>query len=105
MDEFEESYRKQRAYMADEAARELEEKASLINRFRKGCLEKGISLAEDAFSYIAQIGVMASHPRLVAYLDPDLSTDKDGLYDFQQLVNYITGNDWRRALYMGNTLC
>jgi len=83
--ESEERHKMQQASLAGEAANELAEKAPLIARFRQLCMAKGIPIEDNAFSYIPQIGVIAASPGLVTRLHPDVSTDKDGLYDFQGL--------------------
>lgn len=81
----------------------LKENSSLINHFKNLCLDKGIELTNDNFSYNQRIGIIASYPDLVLHLDSNLKIDKEGLfkYPFSE-NNYTTKKNASGLIYGKN---
>lgn len=69
-----------------EQEEELNKNAPLIDSFKQYCLSKGITLSEDAFGFSHTIGIVAHHPNILGLLCPEISKDKEGLFDFHALT-------------------
>lgn len=81
-----ERYLKMLEYKKEEARKELADNADIIEAFRQHFGKKGILLTSESFSYIPRIGIVATYPNIIGYLNEELSQDKDGLHDFAQLT-------------------
>ncbi|MBX0290095.1 hypothetical protein K3G63_06575 [Hymenobacter sp. HSC-4F20] len=86
MNEREERLLRYHEYLIEEEKQELQENAAFISAFKEECIRKGITLGDEHFSYVKKTGVVATYPNLITHLCPDLSRDKDGLFDFSELT-------------------
>lgn len=80
-----ERYQRKLEYEKEEARKVLAEHADSIAAFQKHCEGLGITLTSENFSYLDMIGVVATYPNIVGFLNEELHTDKDGLHDYAQL--------------------
>ncbi len=86
MEAHEERIARYRQQMREEAAEELATHANAIASFKAYTQKLGLSLNDSNFYYTPTIGVVAEYPNLVHALDPLLMPDKEGLYNFRDLV-------------------
>jgi hypothetical protein len=56
---------------------ELLKNSSIIEKFILFCAKNGIILAAKNFSYIPTIGIVASYPNLLSFLNPNIELDKE----------------------------
>lgn len=83
-----EMQRKYLQRLKEEEIEELAKNADIISSFKKFSLKNGLKLADENFSYIQTIGIVASYPDIIDYLCPDIKPDKEGLYRFDILNKF-----------------
>ncbi len=82
----------QKRYFEQLKIEEKEELAinnELVESFKIECKKKGIILTKNNFKHIPTIGIVASYPNLIKFLCPEISEDKEGLFDFSILSNKL----------------
>ena len=73
--------------MIEEEQTELSENADKIERFKKLCASKGLQLTDKNFNYVQTIGIIASYPNILSYLNPKIDKDKEELVKCDLLNN------------------
>ncbi|HSQ43927.1 MAG TPA: hypothetical protein VLM16_02960 [Ginsengibacter sp.] len=81
--DFIEEYKKQ---LQVEQEEELADKADLIQEFINFCHTKNIILTKEDFTYSHAVGITANLPNLIKQLDSNLVPDKEGLFEFSELL-------------------
>lgn len=76
----------------EEEEKQLSQNAELIEDFKKKCKKKGIELKDENFRYIQTIGIVASSPNLLTYLNQEVKKDKEELVSCQLLDKYYKKN-------------
>jgi hypothetical protein len=79
MDSMEERMQRYLQSMIEEEQKELSENADKIEHFKKLCAKKGFQLTDNNFNYIQTIGIVASYPNILSFLNPNIENDKEGL--------------------------
>lgn len=82
----EERIEKYRQQLKEEADQQLAAHSEIISSFKAYAQTLGIFLDDGNFSYIPTTGIIAEYPNLLPSLDPRLIPDKEGLYNFRDLV-------------------
>lgn len=82
----------------EEAKEELTKNAGLIENFKKICRKSGIELQNKNFRYLSRIGIVASYPKLLPIINPNLSKDKDGLILFRSLDKHYDKNGFATGM-------
>lgn len=80
-----EMIRKRLEMQREEAEKQLHNNAEMITSFRLKCSELENPVTDLQVNYMETIGIVAQAPALLQKLCPELSIDKDGLYDLNQL--------------------
>ncbi|MDO8549286.1 MAG: hypothetical protein Q7S39_03915 [Ignavibacteria bacterium] len=71
---------------ADEEKKIISENLDLINSIKRHCSSLDLNLTEENFKYIETIGLVACYPNITQILFPNISIDKEGLTDFNILL-------------------
>jgi hypothetical protein len=87
--------------MADYARSELERSAGLIEHFKAVAASSGIMLHSDAFSYIQTIGVVASAPGLAKKLLSITSSERDGLFAYNEIAKRFPSDRFQEGYFIG----
>lgn len=75
--------------MAEEEEKELSENSERIESFLKKSSSLGLDLNKEHIKYIRTIGVVACFPNIVLHLCPHVKIDKEGLTDFENLLQHF----------------
>lgn len=89
VDKFNERYNSYLKKKADEERRVMLDNSELINNFIKYCSTFGLNLTKDNFKFIETIGIVLCYPNIVQILRPDIPIDKEGLTDFNTLLQHF----------------
>jgi hypothetical protein len=99
MDSMEERMQKYLQSMIEEEQNELSENADKIEHFKKLCASKGLQLTDNNFNYVQTIGIIASYPNLLSYLNPKIENDKEELVKCDLLNNQYTKKGFVSGYY------
>ena len=69
----------------EHAEKEMKKYQPVITAFIEYCNTLGCMIGEETITFIETIGVVAKSTDLLKILCPELQTDKDGLYDLNEL--------------------
>lgn len=81
--------RKYLLQMAEEEKRELAENSELIDSFLIKSSNIGLELSSENIKYIQTIGIVACYPNIVSYMCPHINFDKEGLTEFDNLLQHF----------------
>jgi hypothetical protein len=86
MDEVTEMQQQYLQNLREEEEKELADNANLIKCFIEFSASKGVVLTDDNFKYLQTIGIVACFPNIVAKICPNVVKDKEGLLNFNDLI-------------------
>lgn len=89
MDTQEERMLKYQQSLLEEERKELSENADKIEHFKNLWAKKGMQLKDSNFNYVQTIGIVASYPNLLSFLNPSIENDKEGLVKCDLLNNHF----------------
>ncbi|WAC01583.1 hypothetical protein N7U66_16765 [Lacinutrix neustonica] len=99
----EERIKRHLAYLAQEKADELEKNKSLIKAFIDYCKQFEIDLNSSNFDYQQGLGILCNSKDIVLKINPEITTDKEGLFDFHHLLKTYTKKSFSEgALFADN---
>jgi len=88
--------------MEKRARSELESAEGLIERFTQMAASKGIALDSDSYSYIQKIGIVASAPGLARKLLGIMSTERDGLFLYEDIAQRLPPSQFQEGYFVGS---
>lgn len=98
-----ERIKKYQAFITKEKTEKLEENRTLIEAFIVYCKNYGIELQLSDFDYQHAVGISCSSKNIVTKVNPQIEEDKEGLYDFKELLNiYSVKPFFEGALFADN---
>lgn len=75
--------------MKEEEKKIISENSVLINNFMNYCSKLGLKLSLENFKYFQKIGIVLCYPNIVQILSPEILIDKEGLTNFNILLQYF----------------
>ena len=97
-----ERIKKYLAFKTQEKEEKLEENKNLIEAFIVYCKNYGIELQASDFDYNHILGVHCCSKDIIIRINPKMTSDKEGLYDFNELLSKYSKKPFSEGAFFAN---